>query len=130
MSTAPAWATCALVSNNTDISDNNCVDDGERYIQYQVVFGSDDRNIAPILYDLTVYYGDAGSLISSPFDSTAPDNALGGMSWTEDAVLQTDAQTKMYLRTGSDTTTLSSASWTEVALSTPSILTKQLFLLE
>ncbi|MFZ2975329.1 MAG: fibronectin type III domain-containing protein [Candidatus Moraniibacteriota bacterium] len=123
MSTAPAWSTCDLVSNNTDISNNNCVDDGERYFQYQVVLGTDDLAKTPVMYDLVVYYGDAGSLISSPYDSTDSANALGGVSWEEDETLQDGSQTKIYLRTGADATALSGASWTEVALSTPSSLT-------
>ncbi|PIP28556.1 MAG: hypothetical protein COX29_00520, partial [Candidatus Moranbacteria bacterium CG23_combo_of_CG06-09_8_20_14_all_35_22] len=123
MSTATAWATCNSVSNNTDISGNNCVTDGQRYFQYQVTLGTNDIALTPVLYDLAVNFGDAGSLISSPYDSTDSANALGGASWTEDAVIPIDSQTTFYLRTGADTTALASASWTEVASSSSENLT-------
>ncbi|MDA3815075.1 MAG: hypothetical protein PF549_01780, partial [Patescibacteria group bacterium] len=123
MSGATAWASCDLVSNNTDISSNNCVTDGDEYFEYQVTLGTDDLSITPTLYDITVYALLPGGVISSPYDSTDAANAIGGVVWTEDATLPSGSQTKIYLRSGADTTALASASWTEIASSTPSSLT-------
>ncbi|MCA9382599.1 DUF2341 domain-containing protein, partial [Candidatus Dojkabacteria bacterium] len=36
MSTATNWASCSSITSGTDISSNNCVNDEQRYIQYQV----------------------------------------------------------------------------------------------
>lgn len=123
MSGATAWASCDLVSNNTDISSNNCVTDGDQYFEYQVTLGTDDLSKTPALYDITVYALQPGGVISSPYDSTDAANAISGVTWTENETLPSGSQTKIYLRTGADTTALASASWTEIASSTPSSLT-------
>lgn len=49
MSGATAWASCDAVTNNTDISSNNCVTDNERYLQYQVILGTNDLSVTPYL---------------------------------------------------------------------------------
>ncbi|KKQ12750.1 MAG: Fibronectin type III domain protein [Candidatus Moranbacteria bacterium GW2011_GWF1_36_78] len=124
MSTAPLWSTCALVSNNVDISSNNCVDDGEQYIQYQVTLGTDNTNVTPTFYDMHIYTEDLANLISSPFNSTAPDNALGRVSWIEDSTLPNGAQVALSLRSASSLANLSSAVWTQVAVSNGSGITQ------
>ena len=118
MSGATAWASCDLVSNNTDISSNDCVTDGEQYFEYQITFGTNDLSKFPTLYDINIQALLPGSLISSPYNSTDTANTMGGVSWTEDESSPTGSETKVYLRTASSTEDLLLASWTEIASST------------
>ncbi len=56
MSGAPSFALCAAVTSGTDISSNNCVTDGHRYIQYEVTLTTSDTTHTPILSDISVAY--------------------------------------------------------------------------
>ncbi|QQR83574.1 DUF2341 domain-containing protein [Candidatus Peregrinibacteria bacterium] len=53
MATAPAFGTCAAITHGTDISANNCVTDGERYMQYQIVLDQ-VAGFAPVMQDITI----------------------------------------------------------------------------
>ena len=63
MGSAPDFSTCDPVVAGSDISDNNCVTDGDRYIQYEVTLISDGDT--PILNDVTINY--------EAVDQTPPD---------------------------------------------------------
>ncbi len=51
---APDFATCDSVTNKTDISTNNCVVDGHRFIQYQVILDSTETNKTPTFKDIAI----------------------------------------------------------------------------
>ncbi|MDA3815642.1 MAG: hypothetical protein PF549_04750, partial [Patescibacteria group bacterium] len=128
MSGAPDWSTCDLVSDGEDISANNCVTDGDQYLEYQIVFGMDSLDKFPTLYDINIQTLQPGSLTSSPYNSTDTANALGGVSWRENETLPADSQVKVYLRsTGTLADPISSTvwdtDWQEIASSTPTSLT-------
>ncbi len=53
MSDAIAFAGCNPISNNTDLTDNNCVFDNQQYVQYQVSFQSDGLD-TPILSSIKI----------------------------------------------------------------------------
>lgn len=81
MSGATAWGTCDTITSGVDISSNNCVDDGDQFLQYQVSLG--------ISGTATSTFTDI-SLIFAQSESTAPTTnatnlALTGLSdgeWT------------------------------------------------
>ncbi|MCW1949140.1 MAG: DUF2341 domain-containing protein [Candidatus Shapirobacteria bacterium] len=56
MSGAIDFSLCNNISSSVDISSNNCVTDGHRYIQYQITFNTSDSTITPSLQDLSIEY--------------------------------------------------------------------------
>lgn len=56
MSGATAWGTCTSISNGSDMSSNNCVTDGHRYIQYQATLATTDISTSSLLYDVSIGY--------------------------------------------------------------------------
>lgn len=106
---APDWSTCDTIGNNTDISDNNCVSDDHRYIQYQASFSTWDTSETPQFESISFeYYAypcpalsiASQSLISSPFNSGDSTNVLNKIEWSEAQASGTDV--KFQIRTSSD----------------------------
>ena len=62
LSDATAFGTCNSVTNGADISTNNCVTDGQRYIQYQIALST--TNTSPYVTDVAISY--------TPQDAVAP----------------------------------------------------------
>ncbi len=56
MTWASDWNTCNIVSNGQDISTNNCVNNGDKYIQYQVSMSTSDISSTPLLDKVTISY--------------------------------------------------------------------------
>ncbi len=56
MLTAPAWTSCSNIANNTDISANSCVNDGDRYIQYKVNFATSNDRFTPKINNFSLKY--------------------------------------------------------------------------
>jgi len=50
------FSLCNPISSNTDISTNNCVTDGQRYLQYQVTLFSSDNLSTPIFNNISIQY--------------------------------------------------------------------------
>jgi len=107
MSGATDWASCGTVSNGADISANNCVTDGERYIQYRAelaaVYGTSTGYFTPELGEVSIgydRYAATGTLVSSPYNSANGANALSKIFWTETAPAGTDI--KFQIRTAAD----------------------------
>lgn len=76
MSEATDFSSCDAVASNSDISSNNCVTDGHRYLQYQVTLNSSDNLSTPTFNNITIQYsiqtftvtflaGDHGSISGS-----------------------------------------------------------------
>lgn len=85
MSGATAWASCDTITSGSDISTNNCVTDGHRYLQYQATLATTESSRTPQLNDLSIEYNSYsnGSLLSSAFDTESSENIMGTISWTE-----------------------------------------------
>lgn len=56
MSGATDFSSCEAITSNTDISDNNCVTDHERYLQYQVSLTSTDGIYSPTFQSINIAY--------------------------------------------------------------------------
>ena len=105
MSGAGSWATCDTLTSGNDISTNNCVADKERYIQYYASLTSSDVAATSALEDITLAYNTfptSQTLTSSAFDSSAAENVLSSLTWTED--IPTNTEVKYQLRTAPDST--------------------------
>ncbi|PID31739.1 hypothetical protein CR970_04185 [Candidatus Saccharibacteria bacterium] len=75
MGDAAAFAGCNEIASGTDISDNNCVDDGDQYIQYRLELSSDGYTATTVTavnieYDYAAETPDQGE--------QAPPSASGG----------------------------------------------------
>lgn len=64
MSGATAWGTCDGITSGTDISANNCINDGDRYLQYQVTLEPRGSS-TPIFEEISIAF--------VPSDQLAPD---------------------------------------------------------
>jgi len=64
MSGATAFSSCTAISSGSDISSNNCMTDGQQYIQYQITLTSADTSVTPTISDISTAF--------LPFDSIAP----------------------------------------------------------
>lgn len=63
MSGATAWASCDAVSSGSDLTDATCVDDMERYVQYQVTLTAEGAS-TPVFEDISIAF--------TPSDQVAP----------------------------------------------------------
>lgn len=109
MTGATAWSSCDALTNGADITANNCVNDTDRYIQYQLSMSTTNPAASPIVEDVTINYTGYPadeSFISSAFNSEDPTNVVGDLAWTETVPAGTDL--KFQIRTSADGTT-----WTE-----------------
>jgi len=64
MSGATAFSSCTAISSGSDISSNNCMTDGQQYIQYQITLTSADTSATPTVNDISTAF--------SPYDIIAP----------------------------------------------------------
>jgi len=109
MTGATAWSSCDVLTNGADITANNCVNDTDRYIQYQLSMSTTNPAASPIVKDVTINYTGYPaneSFVSSAFNSEDPTNVVGDIAWTETVPTGTDL--KFQIRTSADGTT-----WTE-----------------
>lgn len=56
MSEATDFSSCNSIISATDISSNNCVTDGHRYLQYQITLNTSDATVTPLIQDLSIEY--------------------------------------------------------------------------
>jgi len=56
----PSFNSCDPVASGTDISSNNCVDDGHQYIQYQVTLNL--SGVSPVFQDIEISYSPSDSI--------------------------------------------------------------------
>ncbi len=126
------WASCttSYALGDTpvaDISGNDCVTDGDSYIQYQVAFNEnyDDTvsgsliTLDSVVINYTQYTSGASTLTSSKY-SASTGNVMGGIQWTENAALPTGTQVGLYLRTAATEVGLT-GDFNIIATSTPSV---------
>jgi hypothetical protein len=72
MSGATAFASCDAITSASDISANNCVTDGDRYIQYQLSLANTDSVSTPTFQDISIAF--------SGYDTTPPSISLTALS--------------------------------------------------
>ncbi len=80
MSGATAWGTCTAITSGTDISANNCVDDGDRYIQYQVTLQPSGAS-TPVFEDISIAFVPSDQL---PPDANATEIEISGLAQSGD----------------------------------------------
>jgi len=56
MTGAPAWDACPVVSNGQDLSSNNCVTDGHRYVQYHATLSAAVAGLTPTLNSIDINF--------------------------------------------------------------------------
>ena len=107
MSGATAFSSCNTITSGTDISSNNCVTDGYRYIQYQLDIANTSTDVTPTFQDITLAYSSSDnspptiSLTAvSPDPTTNTTPALGGTA-TEESGVVTNVQYQMDSTSGS-----------------------------
>jgi len=87
MASATDWDSCSTVTNGTNISANNCVTDGERYIQYQaylsVDYATTSEFVSPELFGVIIKYEAVGILVSSTYNTLADDTVINEVRWNE-----------------------------------------------
>lgn len=71
MTGATDFASCDAITSGTDISTNNCVTDGHRYVQYQFTLTSVSTN-TPVFQDISIAF--------TASDATAPSISLTALS--------------------------------------------------
>lgn len=72
MSGATAFSGCTGISSGSDISENSCVTDGDRYIQYQATLSTSDQTNSPDLTEISITYEDYTAPVSTSFSQSAP----------------------------------------------------------
>ncbi|MEA3398229.1 MAG: IPT/TIG domain-containing protein [Patescibacteria group bacterium] len=104
MSSAADWAGCNAIASGTDISSNNCVTDGQCYLQYRAYFSADYATatefVSPELYEVVIKYEATGILTSSAYNTLADDTIINQARWGETKPAGTDALVQ--LRTSAD----------------------------
>jgi hypothetical protein len=74
MSDATAFSSCTAITSGTDLTGQSCVDDNDRYVQYQVALTAISGN-TPVFDDLTIQY--------DPYDNVAPDTNASAISMSK-----------------------------------------------
>lgn len=91
--------------------------DGNRYVQYSVVFTYTDTSLAPNLQDIIINYvhynTGTHSLTSSKYDTSSGANVIASIAWDEDATLPSGTGVTVSLRAASSAVGLDSASWAD-----------------
>jgi len=109
MASASVWTACATTSSGADLSAEDCVTDGHRYIQYQALltmnYATATEFMSPELQDITIKYEAAGILVSSVYNTLADDTVISEVRWSESLPGSSDAL--IQLRSSSD-----GSSWT------------------
>lgn len=71
LSDAAAFTSCNTIASNTDISSNNCVTDGHRYAQYQVVLTPSSNPHTPTFESFQLTFAGMSSQTSTSISSPA-----------------------------------------------------------
>jgi hypothetical protein len=107
LSDALDFTTCAAIISGSDISSNNCVSDGDRYLQYQASLSASDNSHTPYLNEATINWSSfypSGMLTSNPYDSSSDANLLSAITWDE-SLPSASTTNKFQIRTSPDNIT-------------------------
>lgn len=76
-----AWGSCTAVASASDLSDSDCVTDGDRYVQYYTeMTASSDQTQTPTLNDVTIEYDRIPPAADSYEDLALTDGTLSDVS--------------------------------------------------
>ncbi len=85
MSDAPAFSGCDPISSGSDISSNNCVTDGHRYLQYYVTLASSDGVNTPNLSSFSLDFQSSTPQPPTSFSGDSADSDSITWSWIDNA---------------------------------------------
>ncbi|MDD2270531.1 MAG: DUF2341 domain-containing protein, partial [Candidatus Dojkabacteria bacterium] len=71
-----AWSTCQPLSSGATLTDNDCIDNEERYIQYRIEFDMTDQITTPVFESVSITYAAS--------DQTDPDVNAHGVQIDDD----------------------------------------------
>lgn len=80
MSGATAFSSCTAVTSGADISNNSCVSDGHRYVQYQLSLTNTDAISTPEFTSFSLVYTQTPSAQTYYFDSVGGNDSNSGTS--------------------------------------------------
>jgi hypothetical protein len=112
LSDALSWDLCGSMEQGADLSTASSVNETDNYVQYKIGFSTDNLLELPTIDDVTIEYESyplSQEIISSPYDTTFPQNRLFKLEWSDSQALGTDIRFK--LRTASDLAGLAAAAW-------------------
>ena len=66
---AASFDSCNAVTNGTDISVNNCVTDGDQYVQYQITLGAGST---PVIEEISIGYANVPTPTPTPLPTGVP----------------------------------------------------------
>lgn len=120
MSGAPAFNTCTTITSGVDVSSNNCMDDAERYVQYEITLTSSASIQSPVFeyFELNFDASNAPPDTPSNTSPTAGETqvsrtpTLVGSAFSDPDVGDTHADTVWQIDNNSD---FSSPEWTRTA---------------
>lgn len=119
MAGAPAFGTCTAIVSGADISSNNCVDDAERYIQYQVTLAPSGAD-TPVFEEITTLFVASNEPPDTPTNFLPSNGAtqqdtnvtLEGSAFSDSDIGDTHADTQWEVDNNFD---FSSPEWTRTA---------------
>lgn len=103
MAGAPDWAVCPFAAKGANVSALSSVKNGDKFIQYRIVFSTDDLTQVPKVDSVTINYTkypENAALTSSWFNTTALRNRFFKLLWTENKPAGSDV--RFQLRTAPD----------------------------
>ncbi|MFH0853982.1 MAG: fibronectin type III domain-containing protein [bacterium] len=94
--------TSANSNSESSLSGNECVNNGDRYIQYQILLSTTNAVYSPMMENISLFfnYYPSQNLISSAYNTGAESNAIGKIEWNENIPSGTDI--KFQIRTSPD----------------------------
>lgn len=66
MSDATAFGSCSAIPDGSDLSATDCVDDSDRYVQYQVLLSTSDTSVTSTFTDISIEYENQSQPPSPP----------------------------------------------------------------
>jgi len=92
LSDATDFASCDFLAPGNDISDNNCVNDYHRYIQYQVTLSTSNTSVTPTLNSIVIAFEDdqIAPVLSNVTSSVGPNSTT--ISWTTNELTSTQVK--------------------------------------
>jgi len=80
LSGATTWGSCNSIASGTDLSDTNCVNDTDRYVQYQVTL-EPDGSTTPVFEEISIAFVPSDQV---PPDVNATNMAISGLATSGD----------------------------------------------
>lgn len=120
MSGAPAFNTCSTITSGADVSANNCMDDAERYVQYEITLTSSASVQTPVFEDFELNFVTSNAPPNTPSNTSptpgetqvAQNPTLSASAFSDPDAGDTHADTLWQIDNDAD---FSSPEWTRTA---------------